>query len=131
MNSTTDLSRRRLLRLMGATPMLPLGAGGMAALLPGRLSPPRAPARRMLHRQSPAGAADPSAAAGKDVSARDPRVVVAAFLKLAQRRRATPLRPTRRPPARHAELNPGRVGSAPARAAVGEIPARRRLRVLE
>jgi secreted PhoX family phosphatase len=28
-----DLSRRRLLRLMGATPMLPLGAGGVAALL--------------------------------------------------------------------------------------------------
>jgi secreted PhoX family phosphatase len=35
MNSTTDLSRRRMLRLMGATPMLPLGAGGMAALLAG------------------------------------------------------------------------------------------------
>ncbi|WP_036172314.1 PhoX family phosphatase [Massilia sp. 9096] len=29
----TDLSRRRLLRMMGATPMLPLGAGGVAALL--------------------------------------------------------------------------------------------------
>jgi secreted PhoX family phosphatase len=35
MNPNPDLSRRRLLRLMGATPMLPLGAGGMAALLAG------------------------------------------------------------------------------------------------
>jgi secreted PhoX family phosphatase len=35
MNQNTDLSRRRLLRLMGATPMLPLGAGGVAALLAG------------------------------------------------------------------------------------------------
>ena len=35
MNPNTDLSRRRLLRLMGATPMLPLGAGGVAALLAG------------------------------------------------------------------------------------------------
>jgi secreted PhoX family phosphatase len=35
MNQNTDLSRRRLLRLMGATPMLPLGAGGAAALLAG------------------------------------------------------------------------------------------------
>ena len=35
MNLNTDLSRRRLLRLMGATPMLPLGAGGVAALLAG------------------------------------------------------------------------------------------------
>ena len=33
MTSNTDLSRRRMLRLFGATPMLPLGAGGMAALL--------------------------------------------------------------------------------------------------
>lgn len=35
MNQNTDLSRRRLLRMMGATPMLPLGAGGVAALLAG------------------------------------------------------------------------------------------------
>jgi secreted PhoX family phosphatase len=35
MNPNPDLSRRRLLRLMGATPMLPLGAGGAAALLAG------------------------------------------------------------------------------------------------
>ncbi|MFL6631032.1 MAG: PhoX family protein [Massilia sp.] len=35
MNPNPDLSRRRLLRLMGATPMLPLGAGGVAALLAG------------------------------------------------------------------------------------------------
>jgi hypothetical protein len=35
MNQNTDLSRRRLLRLMGATPMLPLGAGGVAALMAG------------------------------------------------------------------------------------------------
>jgi secreted PhoX family phosphatase len=35
MNAPTDLSRRRLLRLMGATPMLPLGAGGVAAFLAG------------------------------------------------------------------------------------------------
>jgi uncharacterized protein len=35
MNPNLDLSRRRLLRLMGATPMLPLGAGGVAALLAG------------------------------------------------------------------------------------------------
>jgi len=35
MNPNTDLSRRRLLRLLGATPMLPLGAGGVAALLAG------------------------------------------------------------------------------------------------
>jgi secreted PhoX family phosphatase len=35
MNPNTDLSRRRLLRLMGATPMLPLGVGGVAALLTG------------------------------------------------------------------------------------------------
>jgi len=35
MNTNTDLSRRRLLRLMGATPMLPLGAGGVAALMAG------------------------------------------------------------------------------------------------
>nr|WP_314544197.1 alkaline phosphatase PhoX [uncultured Massilia sp.] len=33
MTSNTDLSRRRMLRLFGATPMLPLGAGGVAALL--------------------------------------------------------------------------------------------------
>ena len=35
MNPNPDVSRRRLLRLMGATPMLPLGAGGVAALLAG------------------------------------------------------------------------------------------------
>jgi uncharacterized protein len=35
MNPNPDLSRRRLLRLMGATPMLPLGAGGVAALMAG------------------------------------------------------------------------------------------------
>jgi secreted PhoX family phosphatase len=35
MNLNPDLSRRRLLRLMGATPMLPLGAGGVAALMAG------------------------------------------------------------------------------------------------
>ena len=35
MTSNTDLSRRRMLRLFGATPMLPLGAGGVAALLAG------------------------------------------------------------------------------------------------
>jgi secreted PhoX family phosphatase len=35
MNSNTDLSRRRMLRLFGAVPMLPLGAGGVAALLAG------------------------------------------------------------------------------------------------
>lgn len=33
MNANTDLSRRRLLRLLGATPMLPIGAGSVAALL--------------------------------------------------------------------------------------------------
>jgi hypothetical protein len=35
MNANTDLSRRRLLSLVGAAPLLPLGAGGMAALLAG------------------------------------------------------------------------------------------------
>jgi hypothetical protein len=35
MNPNPDLSRRRLLRLMGATPMLPLGAGSVAALMAG------------------------------------------------------------------------------------------------
>ncbi len=34
-NTDTDLSRRRMLRLFGATPMLPLGAGGITALLAG------------------------------------------------------------------------------------------------
>jgi secreted PhoX family phosphatase len=33
MNANTDLSRRRLLRLLGATPMLPIGAGSVAAML--------------------------------------------------------------------------------------------------
>jgi len=33
MNANTDLSRRRLLRLFGATPMLPIGAGSVAAML--------------------------------------------------------------------------------------------------
>jgi hypothetical protein len=35
MNPNPDLSRRRLLRLVGATPMLPLGAGGVVALMAG------------------------------------------------------------------------------------------------
>jgi secreted PhoX family phosphatase len=35
MNANTDLSRRRLLRLLGATPMLPIGAGTVAAMLAG------------------------------------------------------------------------------------------------
>ncbi|ALK95492.1 alkaline phosphatase [Massilia sp. WF1] len=35
MNPTTDLSRRRLLRLLGATPMLPIGAGTVGAMLAG------------------------------------------------------------------------------------------------
>jgi secreted PhoX family phosphatase len=35
MNPTTDLSRRRLLRLLGVTPMLPLGAGTVGAMLAG------------------------------------------------------------------------------------------------
>jgi secreted PhoX family phosphatase len=35
MNANTDLSRRRLLRLFGATPMLPIGAGSVAAMLAG------------------------------------------------------------------------------------------------
>jgi hypothetical protein len=35
MNGNTDLSRRRLLRLLGATPVLPIGAGTMAAMLAG------------------------------------------------------------------------------------------------
>jgi secreted PhoX family phosphatase len=35
MNANTDLSRRRLLRLLGATPMLPIGAGTMGAMLAG------------------------------------------------------------------------------------------------
>jgi secreted PhoX family phosphatase len=35
MNANTDLSRRRLLRLLGATPMLPIGAGAMGAVLAG------------------------------------------------------------------------------------------------
>ena len=35
MNPNTDLSRRRLLRLLGATPMLPIGAGTVAAMLAG------------------------------------------------------------------------------------------------
>jgi secreted PhoX family phosphatase len=35
MNSNADLSRRRLLRLLGATPMLPIGAGSVAAMLAG------------------------------------------------------------------------------------------------
>jgi uncharacterized protein len=35
MNANTDLSRRRLLRLFGATPMLPIGAGTMGAMLAG------------------------------------------------------------------------------------------------
>jgi secreted PhoX family phosphatase len=35
MNANTDLSRRRLLRLLGATPMLPIGAGTVGAMLAG------------------------------------------------------------------------------------------------
>jgi secreted PhoX family phosphatase len=35
MNENTDLSRRRLLSLVGAAPMLPLGASGLGALLAG------------------------------------------------------------------------------------------------
>ncbi|CAH0203568.1 hypothetical protein SRABI118_01801 [Massilia sp. Bi118] len=35
MNPNTDLSRRRLLRLLGATPMLPIGAGTVGAMLAG------------------------------------------------------------------------------------------------
>jgi secreted PhoX family phosphatase len=35
MNENADLSRRRLLRLLGAAPMLPIGAGTMAAMLAG------------------------------------------------------------------------------------------------
>ena len=35
MNPTTDLSRRRLLRLLGATPMLPIGAASVGAMLAG------------------------------------------------------------------------------------------------
>jgi len=35
MNAITDVSRRRLLRLLGATPMLPIGAGSVAAMLAG------------------------------------------------------------------------------------------------
>jgi secreted PhoX family phosphatase len=35
MNPNADLSRRRLLRLLGATPMLPVGAGTVAAMLAG------------------------------------------------------------------------------------------------
>ena len=35
MQPAPDLNRRRLLNLLGATPMLPLGAGGVAALLAG------------------------------------------------------------------------------------------------
>jgi secreted PhoX family phosphatase len=35
MNPNADLSRRRLLRLLGATPMLPVGAGAVAAMLAG------------------------------------------------------------------------------------------------
>jgi secreted PhoX family phosphatase len=34
-NANTDLSRRRLLRLLGATPMLPIGAGTVGAMLAG------------------------------------------------------------------------------------------------
>jgi secreted PhoX family phosphatase len=35
MNANTDLSRRRLLRLLGATPMLPIGAASVGAMLAG------------------------------------------------------------------------------------------------
>jgi secreted PhoX family phosphatase len=35
MNPITDLSRRRLLRLLGVTPMLPIGAGTVGAMLAG------------------------------------------------------------------------------------------------
>jgi len=35
MNANADLSRRRLLRLLGATPMLPIGAGTVGAMLAG------------------------------------------------------------------------------------------------
>jgi len=35
MNANTDLSRRSLLRLLGAAPMLPLGGAGLSALLAG------------------------------------------------------------------------------------------------
>jgi secreted PhoX family phosphatase len=35
MNAHTDLSRRHLLRLLGVTPMLPIGAGTMGAMLAG------------------------------------------------------------------------------------------------
>jgi secreted PhoX family phosphatase len=35
MNANTDLSRRRLLRLLGVTPMLPISAGAMGAMLAG------------------------------------------------------------------------------------------------
>jgi len=35
MNANTDLSRRRLIRLLGATPMLPIGAGTVGAMLAG------------------------------------------------------------------------------------------------
>jgi secreted PhoX family phosphatase len=35
MNANTDLSRRRLLRLLGATPMLPIGATSVGAMLAG------------------------------------------------------------------------------------------------
>ncbi|MGJ7915973.1 PhoX family protein [Massilia sp. LXY-6] len=35
MNPNTDLSRRRLLRLLGASPMLPIGAGSLGAMLAG------------------------------------------------------------------------------------------------
>jgi len=35
MNANTDLSRRRLIRLLGAAPMLPIGAGTVGAMLAG------------------------------------------------------------------------------------------------